>query len=237
MGLIRGTLHLATYGAVSPKSKKQRMASRQLAAMQGMSEAEIKIAGSRNFDLVNQDKIRRFRERELRAGQHAALDALSSDGVDHSVYYFPVTLPGTGQLHLSYGNIPDPYTLCGRAGVHDVPEVLSIDDVTCSVCRAVAGDLGEAPKSASILTGRCPKCARAVVWYKQRDKTPVHTATGKFECPTDDSEEGTPATTEPDSQEGTSVAAELERLVALHASGMLDDEEFLAAKARIIHGG
>jgi hypothetical protein len=33
------------------------------------------------------------------------------------------------------------------------------------------------------------------------------------------------------------VAAELERLVALYSSGMLDDEEFRAAKARVIHGG
>lgn len=140
-------------------------------------------------------------------------------------------------MHLIYGNIPDPYTLCGRTGVQDVPEVLSIDDVTCSVCRAVAGDLGGAPKSASILTGRCPKCARAVVWYKHKDKTPVHTATGEFECPTDDGEEGTPATAQPHSQEGMSIAAELERLTALHASGALDDEEFRAAKARIIHGG
>ena len=38
-------------------------------------------------------------------------------------------------------------------------------------------------------------------------------------------------------QDSTGVAAELERLVALHSSGMLDDEEFRAAKARIIHGG
>ncbi len=38
-------------------------------------------------------------------------------------------------------------------------------------------------------------------------------------------------------QDGTAVAAELERLAALHSSGMLDDEEFRAAKARIIHGG
>ena len=36
--------------------------------------------------------------------------------------------------------------------------------------------------------------------------------------------------------DGTGVAAELERLVALHSSGMLDDEEFRAAKARIING-
>ena len=50
-------------------------------------------------------------------------------------------------------------------------------------------------------------------------------------------EEGTLVAAEPDSQEYTGVAAELERLVALHASGMLDDEEFRAAKARIIHGG
>jgi hypothetical protein len=33
------------------------------------------------------------------------------------------------------------------------------------------------------------------------------------------------------------VAAELESLAALHESGALDDEEFRAAKARIIHGG
>lgn len=35
LGLLRGTLHIATYGAVSAKSKKQRTASMQLAAMQG----------------------------------------------------------------------------------------------------------------------------------------------------------------------------------------------------------
>ena len=76
MGLIRGTLHLATYGAVSPKSKKQRMASRQLAAMQGKSEAEIKAAGGRNFDIVNQANLRAKQQRELRraapAGGRAA---------------------------------------------------------------------------------------------------------------------------------------------------------------------
>jgi hypothetical protein len=38
-------------------------------------------------------------------------------------------------------------------------------------------------------------------------------------------------------QAGEGVAAELERLTALHDSGALDDEEFRAAKARIIHGG
>jgi hypothetical protein len=38
------------------------------------------------------------------------------------------------------------------------------------------------------------------------------------------------------SAQGAGVAAELERLVALHSSGALDDEEFRAAKARIIHG-
>jgi hypothetical protein len=47
---------------------------------------------------------------------------------------------------------------------------------------------------------------------------------------TSDSAEGS-------AQDGTGIAAELERLVALHASGMLDDENFRAAKARIIHGG
>jgi len=76
------------------------------------------------------------------------------------------------------------------------------------------------------------------VWYKQRDKTPVHTATGKFECPADaDTEKVTPVAAERDSQQGTGVAAELERLAALHSSGALDDEEFRAAKARIINDG
>jgi hypothetical protein len=50
-------------------------------------------------------------------------------------------------------------------------------------------------------------------------------------------EEGTPVAAEPDSQSGAGVAAELERLTTLHESGALDDEEFRAAKARIIHGG
>ena len=35
---------------------------------------------------------------------------------------------------------------------------------------------------------------------------------------------------------GTGVSAELEHLAALHSSGMLDDDEFRAAKARIIGG-
>jgi len=35
-------------------------------------------------------------------------------------------------------------------------------------------------------------------------------------------------------QDGAGVAAELERLATLHSSGVLDDEEFRAAKARII---
>jgi hypothetical protein len=34
----------------------------------------------------------------------------------------------------------------------------------------------------------------------------------------------------------TGVATELERLAALHASGVLDDEEFRQAKARILGG-
>lgn len=66
MGLIRGALSLASGGAVAARSKKQRVAAQQLAAMQGASSAEIKIAGNRNFNLVNQDKIRRLREKELR---------------------------------------------------------------------------------------------------------------------------------------------------------------------------
>jgi hypothetical protein len=75
------------------------------------------------------------------------------------------------------------------------------------------------------------------VWYTQKDKTPIHTATGKFECQADaDSEKAAPVAVGPDSQEGTGVAAELERLAALHSSGALDDEEFRAAKARIIQG-
>jgi hypothetical protein len=44
-----------------------------------------------------------------------------------------------------------------------------------------------------------------------------------------------PVSAESRAQEG--IASELERLTALHASGALDDEEFRAAKARIIHGG
>jgi hypothetical protein len=146
MGLIRGALHIASYGAVSPKSKKQRTASMQLAAMQGASEAEIKVAGSRNFDFVNKDRIRRLQEREQRQ----------------------------------------------QAGTQP-----------------------------SVLRGSCPKCSQPVAWDTKRDQTPVHTATGKFECPRSE-----------DSQGG--IAAELERLAALHRSGALDDDEFRAAKRRLL---
>jgi hypothetical protein len=53
MGLIRGSLHILTSGAVSAKSKKQRMAAMQLAALQGRTEAEIRAAGGRSFTAVN----------------------------------------------------------------------------------------------------------------------------------------------------------------------------------------
>lgn len=103
--------------------------------------------------------------------------------------------------------------------------------------HAATGQYDCPPDDPSIVTGRCPKCSRPVVWYTERDKTPVHAATGKFECPPDaESQEGTGVAAQLDSQEGTGVAAELERLAALHESGALDDEEFRAAKARIIHG-
>jgi len=183
------------------------------------------------------------RQTRLLEGTEVRREMPAQEGVwhvpgDEPVNYYPVTVPGSGQLHLIYGDMPDAPTLCGEPGAQDVPEALSIDNVTCAVCRAVAGDFGGPPNSSFILTGRCPKCSRSVVWYTQRDKTPVHTATGKFECPADaDSEKSTPVPAGPDGQEGTGVAAELERLAALHSSGVLDDEEFRAAKARIIHGG
>jgi hypothetical protein len=247
MGLIRGALHLATYGAVSPKSKKQRMASMQLAAMRGKSEAEIKAAGGRNFDFVNEANLRAKqqrdakRQRELRERQQAGLAggaAVSYAPSDDPVNYHPVTVPGSVQLHLIYGDMPDALTLCGKSAAQHAPKGLSIYDVKCAVCREVACDIGVLPKLPPTLTGRCPKCFRSVVWYTQTDKPPVHTATDEVECPAGaDSEEGAPVADEPDGRDGTGVAAELERLVALRASGMLDDEEFRAAKARIIHGG
>jgi len=80
MGLIRGALHIATYGAVSPKSKKQRMAAMQLSALQGKSEAEIKIAGSRNFDFVNQANLRAMQTREERDRRRVAERADSQRG-------------------------------------------------------------------------------------------------------------------------------------------------------------
>ena len=78
-GSDQGALHITAYGGVSPKSKKQRMASVQLAAAQGKSETEIKIAGSRNFDWVNQANIRARQQRELRARQQAGLAGGSPD--------------------------------------------------------------------------------------------------------------------------------------------------------------
>jgi hypothetical protein len=45
-----------------------------------------------------------------------------------------------------------------------------------------------------------------------------------------------PSPPEGSAEGGTGVATELERLVVLYSSGMLDDEEFRAAKARIIGG-
>lgn len=42
------------------------------------------------------------------------------------------------------------------------------------------------------------------------------------------------AATQPGNPDDTGIAAQLERLAALHASGALDDEEYRAAKARLI---
>ena len=65
MGLIRGSLHILTQGAVSAKSKKQRMAAMQLSALQGRSAAEVRAAGGRSFAAVNNDKMRRVRNKEM----------------------------------------------------------------------------------------------------------------------------------------------------------------------------
>jgi hypothetical protein len=72
MGLIRGALHIATYGAVSAKSKKQRTAAMQLAAAQGASQAAIKAAGGRNFDFANQYNYEKQRQRDQAARQRSA---------------------------------------------------------------------------------------------------------------------------------------------------------------------
>jgi hypothetical protein len=162
--------------------------------------------------------------RQNRMMQGPAVPQLENHPVP-KLNYYPVAVPGSALLHLIYGDTPDVPTLCGKSGAEDIPEALSIDDVTCAVCRATAGDGDRPPKSPFILTGRCPKCFRPVVWYTDKNKTPVHVATGKFECPSDAG-----------NQDGGGVAAELERLAALHESGALDDDEYRAAKARIIHG-
>ena len=65
MGLIRGSLHILSYGAVSAKSKKQRTAAMQLAALQGRTEAEIRAAGGRSFTAVNNDKMRRVGNKQM----------------------------------------------------------------------------------------------------------------------------------------------------------------------------
>ena len=64
MGLMRGALHIATYGAVSAKSKKQRTAAMQLAAAQGASPAAVKAAGGRNFDFANKYNYEQQRRRD-----------------------------------------------------------------------------------------------------------------------------------------------------------------------------
>jgi hypothetical protein len=58
MGLIRGALHLATFGAVASRSKKQRVAAMTLAAAQGKNEQDVRIAGGRSFDAVNRADAR-----------------------------------------------------------------------------------------------------------------------------------------------------------------------------------
>ena len=48
MGLIRKSLYLGTGGVVAPHSRKQRVAMKQLAALQGRGEAEVRRAGGRS---------------------------------------------------------------------------------------------------------------------------------------------------------------------------------------------
>jgi hypothetical protein len=58
MGLIRGALNLATFGAVASRSEKQRVAAMTLAATQGKSEEDVKLAGGRSFGAVNRANAR-----------------------------------------------------------------------------------------------------------------------------------------------------------------------------------
>jgi hypothetical protein len=74
MGLIRKSLYLGTGGVVAPNSRKQRMALKQLAALKGRSEAEIRRAGSRydfagfwNADDAGTDSVPSKPRRPIRA--------------------------------------------------------------------------------------------------------------------------------------------------------------------------
>ena len=106
MGLIRGALHIATYGAVSAKSKKQRTAAMQLAAARGASPAAIKAAGGRNFDFVNKYN---YEQKRLRgqAVRSAALRAQGSNETDSSPEPVRPRWPESGWDRKSQGTLAD----------------------------------------------------------------------------------------------------------------------------------
>jgi Short C-terminal domain len=168
-------------------------------------------------------------QNELLSRQTRVMEERTAVPADEDVLgYYPVTVKGSPGVHLIYGDVPGAPTLCLLRDTEDIPRALSIDDVTCRGCRAIAGDYGGPPGDRSTLTGRCPKCSRPVIWYKETHRKPVHNETGEFECP--------PAAAGETAQDSGGLTAELERLIAMRDSGALDDEEFRAAKARIIHG-
>ncbi len=84
MGLRRGAFHIATYGAVSAKSKKQRTAAMQLAAAQGASPAAIKAAGGRNFDFANQYNYEKQRRQDGTARPRSAATRPQDPGGTYS---------------------------------------------------------------------------------------------------------------------------------------------------------
>lgn len=105
MGLIRGAFHIATYGAVSAKSKKQRTAAMQLAAAQGASSTAIKAAGGRNFDFANQYNYERQRLRD--AAVRSALRPQDPSGTDSSLESARPRWPESGWDRKPQGTLAD----------------------------------------------------------------------------------------------------------------------------------
>ena len=147
----------------------------------GVSRADLSPAAQAEYDRLVAEGYSpaRLEERQPTRGEYVAYWTRGN--------YYPVGTYNGSAVHLMYSRSPRvpfwtfTYSLCGKRVINSLPG--AVQDATCPVCRlkagvgrrgkVAAGEYDYPPDDPSVLKGRCPKCSRPVVWYKEGQDPPA----------------------------------------------------------------